>query len=484
MEIRNFSLTIALLVAMVGMPSASFADYPIVSHRYAADPTGIEWNGRLYIYCSNDDDNDRINYLMHSITCFSTDDLKNWTDHGVVFNVTNNTSWGWAAWAPSVVSNYSKLYLYFGNGVSGVGVATSSVPTGPFNDAKGSALINSSTPGAYTTNQWYFDPCAFIDDNGQPYLYFGGLSPTNARVILLNTNMISVAGTAMPMAATNFFEASYMHKRNGIYYYTYSSQPPSVILCDTNSNPTNGFVSQGTVLVAPVNFGNNNHSSFFSYKGNWYCAYHNRYVANQNGISTGVERNLCLDVANFNADGSMQAVNPTTDGLPQLKNLNPYTRVEAETIAQQSGIKTEVCSEGGLDVTSIANGEWIRIRGADFGTGASNFLARVASIAPGGSIELRLDALTGTVGGTCFVPVTGGPQMWTTAACNVSGANGVHDLYLKFKGGTGTNLFNVNWWQFQTNNGALTTPVHRYSFSETGGTNIADSSIQRSLPPA
>ena len=125
-----------------------------------------------------------------------------------------------------MVSNYNKLYLYFGNGVSGVGVATSSVPTGPFNDALGGPLISSSTLGAYTTNQWYFDPCALIDDNGQPYLYFGGQSPPNARVVLLNTNMTSISGAAMPTGATNFFEASYLHKRNGIYYYTYSSLPP------------------------------------------------------------------------------------------------------------------------------------------------------------------------------------------------------------------------------------------------------------------
>jgi arabinoxylan arabinofuranohydrolase len=158
------------------------------------------------------------------------------------------------------------------------------VPTGPFNDALGGPLISSSTLGAYTTNQWYFDPCALIDDNGQPYLYFGGQSPPNARVVLLNTNMTSISGAAMPTGATNFFEASYLHKRNGIYYYTYSSLPPSVILCMTNANPTNGFSFQGTVLAAPVNFGQNNQSSFFTYKGNWYCAYPNRYLASQNGI--------------------------------------------------------------------------------------------------------------------------------------------------------------------------------------------------------
>ena len=442
---------------------SAWADFPIVSQRYAADPTGIEFNGRLYIYCSNDDDNSTNSYTMHSITCFSTDDLKNWTDHGVVFQVPQNASWANLSWAPSVVSNYNKLYLYFGNGASGIGVATSSVPTGPFVDARGSALITASTPGASTPTQWLFDPCAFVDTDGRPYVYFGGQYPTNARVILLNTNMTSVSGSAMPVFATNFFEASYMHKRGSTYYFTYSTRPEAgmVIYCETNSNPTNGFVPQGTVLPnPPVNVYNNNHASIVDYQGNWYIAYHNRTVAKQNGLSDAdavYKRSLCLDQVNYNPDGSLQQVTITTDGLSQVKNLNPFKRVEAETIAQQSGIKTEVCSEGGLDVCSITNGAWIRVRGVNFSAGASVFYARVASAGAGGNIELHLDGLGGSLIGVCPVSSTGGWQSWMTSSGAVSGASGVHDLYLKFTGGAG-NLFNLNWWEFQggTRSGSAT----------------------------
>jgi arabinoxylan arabinofuranohydrolase len=435
------------------------ADYPIVSQRYAADPTAVEFNGRLYLYCSNDDDNGTNSYVMHSITCFSTDDLKNWTDHGVVFQAPQNASWATYSWAPSVVSNYNKLFLYFANGAGNIGVATSSVPTGPFVDARGTALITSSTPGASSPTQWLFDPCAFIDDDGQPYLYFGGQYPTNARVILLNTNMTSVVGSASPMFATNFFEASYMHKRAGIYYFTYSTRPDAgmVIYCETNSNPTNGFVPQGTALPNPPNnVFNNNHHSFVSYQGNWYIAYHNRAVAKGNGLPDAeavYKRSLGLDLVNYNADGSIQQVTITTSGLAQLKNLNPFNRVEAETIAQQSGIETETCNEGGLNVTAITNGSWIRLRGVNFATGASNFFARVAGAGGGGNIELRLDSVAGTLIGTCPVAPTGGWQTWSTATCGISGASGVHDLFFKFTGAAG-NLFNVNWWQFQSSAGS------------------------------
>ena len=216
--LRRVMWLFALMVAMVAR-----ADYPLVSHKYAADPTGVEFNGRLYLYCSNDDDNGTNSYIMSSITCFSSDDLKNWTDQGVVFRA-SSTSWAGLTWAPSVISNQSKLYLYFANGASSIGVATSSVPSGPFTDARGSSLINSSTPGASTATQWLFDPCGLVDDDGKAYLYFGGQYPTNARVIALNANLTTVSGSASPMFATNLFEASYMHKRNGIYYYTYCNR--------------------------------------------------------------------------------------------------------------------------------------------------------------------------------------------------------------------------------------------------------------------
>ncbi|WP_285786454.1 carbohydrate-binding protein, partial [Microbispora sp. NBRC 16548] len=132
---------------------------------------------------------------------------------------------------------------------------------------------------------------------------------------------------------------------------------------------------------------------------------------------------------------------------PQIGTLNPYTRQEAETIAWESGVETEASNEGGMNVGFIDNGDYIKVKGVGFGTGATSFSARVASGAGGGKIELRRDSATGTLMGTCDVPGTGGWQTWTTVSCPVTGATGTHDLYLKFTGGSGY-LFNLNWWQF------------------------------------
>jgi hypothetical protein len=157
----------------------------------------------------------------------------------------------------------------------------------------------------------------------------------------------------------------------------------------------------------------------------------------------------------YNADGTIVKV-PwwNEDGAAQIGTLNPYVQTEAETICWSSGVKTEPCSEGGMDVCNIENGDYIKVKGVDFGSGAKSFEARAASATKGGKIELRLDGTNGTLVGTCKVPGTGGWQIWATKSCKVRGAAGVHDLYLTFTGESGS-LFNFNWWQFKSRAGEV-----------------------------
>lgn len=438
------------LALCAALPSA-FADYPVASHRYLADAGAMVSNGRIYVYCSNDDDNPvEGDYQMKSIVCVSTADLKNWTDHGEVFRVPANASWAGNSWAPAAIARNGQFYLYFSNGASSIGVARSTTATGTFQDARGSSLVNSNTPGASGVNMWLFDPAVFVDDNGQAYLYFGGNGASNARVIQLNSDMINVSGSATAFTVPNFFEAAWMHKRNGIYYFSYSTNPSNGMRIDymTSSSPTSGFAYRGVVGGQPPNNNNNNHASIVNLNGTWYHVYHNRDVATQAGINPGYRRNLGIERLNYNADGTIQQVSYTTNGVPQVGTLNPYVRVEAETFNAQSGVETERCSEGGMNAGYLQNGDWVRIRGVNFGsTGARNFSARVASSTSGGNIELRLGSPTGTLIGTCTVAGTGGWQSWATRTATVTSTTGTHDIYLRFTGGSGF-LFNLNWWQF------------------------------------
>jgi arabinoxylan arabinofuranohydrolase len=443
----------ASLGAVLTASPRAFADYPIASHRYLADPGSLVYNGRVYLYNSNDDDNAvGGGYAMKSVVCVSSSDMKNWTDHGIVFSVPANASWANNSWAPQPIERNGTIYLYFGNSGSGVGVASSKDPTGGFKDAKGSYLVNGSTPGASGTDSWLFDPGALIDEDGQAYLSFGGNGENNARIIKLGADLASVSGSAAQLSPKGFFEASFMFKRNKIYYMAYSTNPANGLRIDylSSSSPMSGYTYGGIVADQPPSNNDNNHASEFVFKDNWYHAYHNRIVAMTAGISATYKRNLALEVLSFNADGTIKKVTYTKDGVPQVGTLDPYVRVEAETMNAQSGIETETCSAGGMDVTQISSGDWVAVRGVDFGSGgAKSFSARVASTSSGGSIELRLGSLTGTLAGTCTVPSTGGAQTWMTATCDVTGATGVKDLYLKF-GGSG---FNVDYWQFTPVNG-------------------------------
>ncbi|HEX3029225.1 MAG TPA: carbohydrate-binding protein, partial [Clostridia bacterium] len=127
--------------------------------------------------------------------------------------------------------------------------------------------------------------------------------------------------------------------------------------------------------------------------------------------------------------------------------ISAFSQIEAEDFSSQSGIQTETCTEGGLNVGYIENGDYTVYSNVDFGSGASGFQARAASNADGGKIEIMLDSITGPSIGTCSVDSTGGWQAWIDVECKVSGVTGKHDLYLKFTGGSGY-LFNLNRFKF------------------------------------
>ncbi len=439
-----------LLIMAFLLIQTVLAENPIISQKYTADPNAMVWNDRVYVYCSRDDNNGE-GYDIVDYTLVSSDDMVNWTDHGEVFLVPRDASWAGRAYAPGCVHKDGKFYLYFPDGGASIGVAVANRPEGPFKDALGKAIVNKSMPNCNV--EWLFDPAAFIDDDGQAYLYFGGGGSTpgiNLRVIKLNDDMISTNGTAVTINAPRSFEAAFMHKSNGIYYFSYSTDfdgSSARIDYMTSDNPMTGFEYKGIILDNPsvdgknINNYNNNHASLAKFKDNWYVFYHDRRISGET-----FKRSVSVDLAHFNADGTMKQSTCTSEGPPQIKSLNPYDTVQAETINLQSGIKTGVCSEGGIMVTSISDGDYIRLKGVDFGDGAERFEVRAASNSSGGNIEMRLGSLTGKLVGTCEITSTGGWTTWETFRCDVSDCSGENNLYLVFKGSG--EPFRLNWWRF------------------------------------
>jgi arabinoxylan arabinofuranohydrolase len=454
MNIRSILTALILLVSFAVNTTKVFADEVIVGYRHLADPASLVYNGRVYLYASNDDDNTKeknSGYIMKSIVCVSSSDMKNWTDHGVVFEVPRDASWAKRTWAPSVIARNGKIFMYFGNGDLGIGVVSSTNPIGPFKDPIGKELISTQTPGVLPVqNMWLFDPMTFIDENGQAYMYFGGNGESNIRVIKLNQDMISVNGPAITLTAPSYFEASWLHKRNGIYYFSYSSNPKAQMRIDymTSKQPTSGFTYAGVIAAQPANNNNNNHQAIFEFKGQWYHAFHNRKIAYQMGIPTEFKRNLGIEQLNHNPDGTIEQIVYTANGVKQIEDLNPFNRVEAETMSAQKGVKTELCRNGGMNVTGLIDGDWIMISGVDFGSQtAKKFIANL--IGNGATIELRLGSQTGKLIGTLNTSIAKNTENFKSISCEVAQVTGKHDLFLVIKG-SGTNPLKMDWWQFTT----------------------------------
>lgn len=439
---------------------------PFVSHIFTADPSAKVFDGRIYVYASHDLDAQTA-YDMKDYHVFSSDDLVNWQDHGVALDVAD-VKWAKSLYAPDACYGKStgKYYLYFPNGGDSIGVAVADKPSGPFVDALGKALITRSTPGV-TDVEWVFDPTCFVDDDGQVYLYFGGGMPDtgeNARVIRLKPDMISLADTsAVTIPAPDFFEASFMHKREGKYYFSYSTtfadHAPALDYM-ISDNPMKDFQFAGTVLPNPAeDNGDNNHGSIVEYQGKWYLFYHTRVLSNQLGL-TNYQRSIAMDHLEYAADGKITEVPASNGQVAQLKCVDAFSRMEAETMAAQKGIEIGFALDGdtktGVNVTEIHEGDWIGVSQVYFADGADTFVARVASdAADGATIELRIDGCDdftskpGTTLGNCAVPGTGGWQIWKDVTCPMERVAGVHDLCLRFTGNGTDALLNLDYYRFE-----------------------------------
>ncbi|WP_156046203.1 family 43 glycosylhydrolase [Herbidospora cretacea] len=436
------------LTALLPATSAR-ADNPIVQTIYTADPAPLVHNGRVYLYTGHDEDGSTY-FTMRDWRVYSSSDMANWTDHGSPMSL---ATFSWAdanAWAGHVAYRNNKFYWYVpvrqrstGRMVIGVGVSNS--PTGPFTDALGRPLVDNNE----------IDPNVIIDDDGQAYLYWG--NPRLAYV-RLNSDMISYSGginyvslTAAGFGArsgnaqrpTLYEEGPWVYKRNGLYYNVFAAECCSEFIAySTAPSATGPWTYRGTVMPRQgASF--TNHAGIVDFAGGSYFFYHNGALPGGSGYT----RSVAVEKFTYNADGTIPTMNMTTAGPPQVGTLNPYVRQEAETIAWSSGVETEPSTEGGMNVGFIENGDYIKVKGVAFGTGASSFTARVASGTSGGRIEVRLGSATGTLVGTCNVAGTGGWQNWSTVTCPISGATGTRDLYLRFAGNSGY-LFNLNWWQF------------------------------------
>lgn len=283
---------------------------PLVEHIYTADPSAHVFNGKIYIYPSHDIETD--NAINDNGDHFAMDDyhvlsMENATasavDHGVALSVDDVP---WASkqmWAPDAAYKDGTYYFYFPArdkyGIFRIGAASSTSPTGPF-----------KAEPDYIQGTFSIDPAVFEDDDGSYYLYFGGLwggqlqnwydgkfhkqdkYPAEHEVALpakmakLSANMIELdeevkdvilideQGKSITVGDNNrrFFEGPWVHKHNGVYYFSYSTGDTHKIAYATGDSPYGPFTYQG-VILNPV-LGWTNHHSITLFEGKWYLFYH------------------------------------------------------------------------------------------------------------------------------------------------------------------------------------------------------------------
>jgi beta-xylosidase len=316
---------------------------PLVRHIYTADPSAHVFEGQIYVYPSHDretelpqsDDGahfDMVDYHVLSLKDFDSPVV----DHGPVLHV-KDVPWAEKQmWAPDAAHRDGTYYLVFPakdrQGIFRIGVATSKKPSGPF------VARPEPIPGSYS-----IDPAVFIDDDGQTYLYFGGLwggqlerwqsgkydesvPPSDGeaqrahmpRVAKLSKDLSSIVGAVQeativdaagkPLQASDterrFFEAAWLHKRNGIYYLSYSTGDTHLLAYATSKSPLGPFVYGGTILRPVVGW--TTHHSIVEFRGQWYLFYHD------SSLSEGNTSLRCVKVTELQhePDGSIRTIEP------------------------------------------------------------------------------------------------------------------------------------------------------------------------------
>ncbi|RZK41470.1 MAG: alpha-N-arabinofuranosidase [Pedobacter sp.] len=318
---------------------------PLIPGMYTADPSAHVFNGRIYIYPSHDiesgikEDDLGSHFAMKDYHVFSMDSIGGEvTDHGVALDLKDVPWAGQQLWAPDAAYKNGKYYLYFPlkdkTGVFRMGVAVSDKPEGPFKAER------EPIAGSYS-----IDPAVFTDTDGTSYMYFGGIwggqlqrwqsgkyeengsvsdlkkdndPAISPRIAKMSKDMLTFAESPKSITLLDekgevikggdhnkrFFEAAWVHKYNGKYYFSYSTGDTHLICYATGDNPYGPFTYQG-VILKPV-IGWTSHHSIVEVKGKWYLFYHDTELS---GGKTHL-RNIKVTELNYDAEGKIIPIDP------------------------------------------------------------------------------------------------------------------------------------------------------------------------------
>lgn len=447
---RNFIFQLLTVVILtVAVTSNSFSQNPIIQNQFSADPAARVFNGKVYLYPSHDilatKGRGRVGWFcMEDYHVFSSSNLTNWTDHGVIVSQ-NKVPWvrpdSYSMWAPDCIYRNGKYYFYFpappkdttfGKGFT-IGVAISNKPYGPF------------IPQPKPINGVHgIDPDILIDNDGQAYLIW---AEGNIYVAKLKKNMLELAGkprVIKGLPEKGLKEGPYMIKRKGVYYliYPHVQAKTERIEYATSDNPMGPFKFAGVIMDASPDCWTNQ-SSVIKYKGQWYLFYHH------NDLSPHFDKNrsVRIDSLFFNPDGTIKKVNPTLRGVGLTEATG---KIQIDRFSKKSDAGTTIAFldtantfKGWKTIFSAPNA-WIQYNSVEFGNHKLKSVSVRTQSKTGGTLQVRLDNPDGPVIARVEIPKS---YQWKTITSSLSAFKpGKHNLIVQLKDNKN---IEIDWVRFK-----------------------------------
>jgi hypothetical protein len=447
MKIKNYhSLLFGLAIFSV---NSIFAQNPIIHNQFTADPTARVFGDKVYLFPSHDiltpagKGLRKDWFCMEDYHVFSSPNLTDWTDHGVIVSQTT-VPWAnpkaYSMWAPDCIERNGKYYFYFptapdstmGRGFA-IGVAIADKPEGPY--------VPQPKPIAKVRG---IDPNVFIDKDGQAYLYWSGGNIFGAK---LKENMIELDSEPVALKelpTKGLKEGPFLFERNGLYYLTFPHETTIERLeYSIGNSPLGPFKMTGVIMDEAANNCWTNHHSFINFKNQWYLFYHNQDLSPK----FDKNRSVRIDSMFFNADGTIQKVKPTLRGVG-LTDASKPIQIDRYSSINDKGITVTFIDTtntfGGWKTVFSDKGAWIQYNGVDFGQRKFKSAELRVKSKTGGKLQLQLNSSSGPVIAKVTVPKSDDWQVVKTSASGLK--PGVQNLVVSFAEGTSVE---VDWVTFQ-----------------------------------
>jgi hypothetical protein len=418
------------------------AQNPIIRDQFTADPTARVFGDKMFLYPSHDiptppDKGLRKDWFcMEDYHVFSSDNLTDWKDHGMIVTQTKVpwlTNIKYDMWAPDCVFKNGKYYFYFPVGGK-IGVATADKPEGPY------TVLEKPVTGAGG-----IDPCVLLASDGHAYIFTAGGRIRVARLKDNMTEVDSVPQTIANLPTKGLIEGPFAFELNGKYYLTYPHVENKIERLEyaMSDSPVGPYKPVGVIMDESESGCWTNHQSIVKFKGQWYLFYHDMDLSPR----FDKNRSTKIDSLFFNADGTIKKVIPTKRGVG-LTNASTPIQIDRYSNISDKGASVAYMDTantfGGWKTLFSEKDAWIKYNAVEFGKNSLKSVVVKAVSKNGGALQVRLNNAEGPIVANVSIPKT---ESWAEIKVKVSGLKpGVQNLVVLSKDGVPVE---VDWIRFE-----------------------------------